>query len=239
MHIRFTYSLMLLQMSYCLAQQKNISRQTQIWYQYFVTAKLNPKWAVVADGGFRTKDWDKAHTFLIRAGIRYNISSRMNTSCGYALFISYPSSNNTNHAIPEHRGWQRLTLVSQYGLCKIEHRYRLEERFFRKSDHEKLLPGYRFNYRAGYQINLQIPLKGDQLEKGTPFIILYDELLLNFGKQIIYNYFDQNRIYAGFGYVFGKSSSCTLGYQHVWRQRSSGNFYEDINSIRLNFISNF
>ena len=44
------------------------------------------------------------------------------------------------------------------------------------------------------------------------FAALYDELFLNFGKQVGYNIFDQNRLYVAIGYTISPILKFEVGY---------------------------
>ena len=90
-----------------------------------------------------------------------------------------------------------------------------------------------FNFRARYMIALMVPLTADAIAPGVPFAILNDEVHLNFGKEIVYNYFDQNRLFAGLGYQVSKSLNAQLGYMQVFQQREAGNRFFDTHALRL------
>ena len=71
---------------------------------------------------------------------------------------------------------------------------RLEERWRRKiKDADELADGYNFNYRIRYNFFFQVPITKKAYEKGSLTYVFNDELMINFGDQIVYNYFDQNR----------------------------------------------
>jgi hypothetical protein len=62
-----------------------------------------------------------------------------------------------------------------------------------------------------------------------------DELMMQTGKDIIYNNFDQNRLFAGIRQQVSRSLSFDFGYMHVWQQLLSGNKYNRNRTIRLFF----
>ena len=63
-----------------------------------------------------------------------------------------------------------------------------------------------------------------------------DELMINVGNNIIYNLFDQNRIYLGMEQSFSKTISAELGYLYWFQQRSSGNQFFDRDIIRFTLL---
>ena len=77
------------------------------------------------------------------------------------------------------------------------------------------------------------------LQPGSVSFIANDELHINFGKEIVNNYFDQNRFFLGFKYQFTGSSNVQLGYMNLFQQLAAGNKYKNINAIRVFFFQNF
>ena len=73
----------------------------------------------------------------------------------------------------------------------------------------------------------------------TVFAALTNEVFLNFGDKIVYNTFDQNRIFAGFGYQFTSHLNAQLGYMNVYQQEASGNNYFSTHAIRLFVFHSF
>lgn len=220
--------------------QKQVTHKNENWTQVYVNIKLSSKWGIATDAGYRFKDLFESTTqTLVRIGMNYNFNKSVFLQTGVAYFSSYPAQNGTHHLrIPEIRPYQRLFINSQSGKFSISQRIRLEERFVRKNKVDTLLDSYRFNYRFGYQINIQFPFVGSKIEPKKLFGILYDELFINFGKQIVYNQFDQNRIYLGMGYQINKASFVTAGYQYIWQQQSSGNKFNEIDSFRCTYTLN-
>ena len=60
--------------------------------------------------------------------------------------------------------------------------------------------------------------------------------MFNAGKQIIYNQFDQNRIYAGLEQGLIKNISAEIGYIYWYQQRATGNQFFDRNIIRFTLL---
>ncbi len=60
-------------------------------------------------------------------------------------------------------------------------------------------------------------------------------LLLNFGKQIVYNSLDHNRLHAGITYHITGDDNLQLGYLNIFQQQSSGAKYRMVHIIRIYF----
>ena len=98
---------------------------------------------------------------------------------------------------------------------------------------DELQDGYNFNYRLRYNISFFIPLKGKELVAKVPFAAIMNEVFLNFGERIVYNTFDQNRFFAGIGYMITSHLNAQLGYMNVFQQESSGTSYWSTHTIRF------
>ncbi len=75
--------------------------------------------------------------------------------------------------------------------------------------------------------------------KNTLSFVINDEAHINFGKEIVNNYFDQNRFFLGLKYQCNKQSNIQLGYMNVFQQLAAGNKYKSIHAIRLFYFQNF
>jgi hypothetical protein len=62
-----------------------------------------------------------------------------------------------------------------------------------------------------------------------------NETHLNFGKEIVYNTFDQNRFFAGVHYHTNTHDYLQVGYMYLYQQLASGNTYRYIHAIRIGY----
>ena len=116
---------------------------------------------------------------------------------------------------------------------------RLEERFRRKiKDNNELAEGYNFNYRVRYNFLATVPLSKNNFAPNTWSLVFNDEAHINFGKQVVYNYFDQNRFFVGLSYHVNASDNIQFGYLNVFQQLPAGNQYRNIDAIRLFYFHN-
>ena len=84
------------------------------------------------------------------------------------------------------------------------------------------------NFRFRYQIGLEIPIWKNQITKRELLSVKFsDEIMLNVGEKIVYNFFDQNRMYAALNYKITPNLSLEMGYLNWFQQQKSGNkFYQ-------------
>jgi hypothetical protein len=220
-----------------VAQQapKTVNEHSQVWAGYFNQTRLSDKWGLWLDVHARRIDFlDRWNTLIFRPGLTYYLNDHVRLTAGYA----YVSHYNPAPVRPEHRPWQQVLWTSRSKKLQTLQWIRLEERFNRKVANNELLDEYAFNFRIRYQITLMVPLKGDFIQQGTPFFVIGDELHVNAGKQITYNYFDQNRFFVGLGYQFSKTMNAQLTYMNLFQQLPAGNQFNNNHVLRLFLFHN-
>jgi hypothetical protein len=57
--------------------------------------------------------------------------------------------------------------------------------------------------------------------------------MINFGKNIVFNTFDQNRLSAGFYFNLNEFFDLEVGYSHWYQQRSNGQSFDNRHILRL------
>ena len=114
---------------------------------------------------------------------------------------------------------------------------RLEERFRRKiKNDDELGEGHNFNWRVRYNFAATFPLSKQRFAPKTWSFLVSDELLINAGKEIIHNYFDQNRFFAGFNYHLNAHNNVQVGYMYLFQQMAAGNRYRSIQAARVAYV---
>lgn len=237
--------------------QQNFSQNSRIhhkntigWYNYFGTFKLSEKWGIHSEYQFRREElitnWQQG---LLRVGLNYYINPRVLIRVGYAWAETYPYGdvplNGMGKDFTEHRAYEMLQLSHKEGIVDISHRFMLEQRFIGRYSTANLTTENEFPYsnRARYMIRVQMPLKGKEIIDNTPYIAIYDEILIGFGKNVNANIFDQNRIGLALGYRFTKGLRVEAGYLNqtiqFGRLINGKNIIQNNNGIVLSANFNF
>ncbi len=225
-----------------LSAQKTISTDQQTWLGFFSQARLSERWGLWFDGHFRLKDdfLNEPSLAIIRPGLTYYLYEDVRLTAGYAFINHFPTEGHEDISRPEHRPWQQVQWFSRFPRLRIMNWVRLEERFRRKVlNNSELDEGYVFNWRARYNLAAFIPLTKKGFEPGGLQLLLNDEAHIAFGKNVVYNHFDQNRFFAGLAWQITGHSQLQGGYLNVFQQQASGDQFKNIHAIRVFYFHNF
>lgn len=224
--------------AFCQAQsQKNIDNQSILWTRYYNQLLLNEKWSLHSEFDNRIfTNPVQQNLYVIRVQGRYKLNNQLETGVGVVYFsvaTQEPEFNN-NFNIPEYRGQQDITWKENIGKVTLNQRFQLEERFIGRSDNFALLRGSTFSWRFRYRLQGEYTFwkKEKQLLKA----VVSDEIMFNFGKQIIKNTFDQNRIYAAIHYGLNTNLALELGYLNSFQRRANGIDYFNRDIIRISIF---
>ena len=213
--------------------QKQVHDQTQAWTGYFNQTRLSDRWGFWLDLHARRTDFlDRWSTQIVRPGVTYYFNDHLRFTAGYAYVAHHPAPGLTTIR-PEHRPWQQILWTSRSKRLQTQQWVRLEQRFNGRVVNDELQNGYLFNWKFRYLLTLMVPLNRDYIEPRTLFFAFNDEVHINAGKNITYNYFDQNRLFVGLGYQFSKSVNAQLGYMNLFQQHAAGNQFTNNHVVRL------
>ena len=217
--------------------KKNVDHQNLLWTRYYNHLTLTEKWS--AHSEFDNRIFINPvvqNLYLIRFQGRYKINPKIEIGAGVSYFsvATQDSEINTAFNVPEYRIQQDITWKRDLKKFTVLQRFQIEQRFFHNANKVELLPGTTFNWRFRYKIQGECNFwkKEDLFLKA----ILYDELMINAGANIVHNTFDQNRIYAALQYGINKNIALELGYLDSFQQRASGVDYFDRDIIRFTFF---
>lgn len=218
---------------------KSTTDVRQLWLAYLNQTRLTNKVGLWADIHLRTKEnfTDNFSQSITRLGLTYYLTDNTKLTVGYAYVANYAAEGHTNITQPEHRIWQQVQWHTKYGKASMMQYIRLEEKYRRKILHDSALSnGYNFNYKLRYNIGYEVPFTQKPANKLS--FVVNDEIHINFGKQIIYNYFDQNRFFAGIKFNTNKHDNVQLGYMNQFQQLAAGNKFRNNHVIRLFYFQN-
>lgn len=221
------------------------------WYVYEGDHRLGSRFTLHTEyqarrTGFIT-GWQQT---LLRAGAGYQLLPRLKLGGGYTFFTTHPYGQHPTAdagTFPEKRFHEDLTLTDSLGRVALTHRLRLEQRFIGVPGASGPLGDAAVWQRQGrirYQLAGEVPLQGPTLNDHEFYFTAFDEVFLNFGREITTNAFNQNRVAAGLGYRFSDGFRLELQFlnqisQHADPDPATGfPVFEFNNGFRLGLSYN-
>jgi hypothetical protein len=224
--------------------QRRYTNNYNGWYMYFGDHKVSDKWGVHLEAQLRRNEIiTKSQQLLLRTGINYHFNNQAFATIGYGYIESYPYGEFAAPATyPESRIWEQVQIKSQVGISEFVSRFRLEQRFSQLP----VVTDPQLEPRAGPSVytnrfrlfsRFSVPFKGKSIQDNSLYATVYDEFFINFGKNVSYNIFDQNRAYAAVGYQLPKLGRLEVGYLNQLVFKGNGIQVENNHTLQVGLIS--
>ncbi|MCZ2356373.1 MAG: DUF2490 domain-containing protein [Bacteroidia bacterium] len=225
--------------------QKQVSDQQLTWNTYMFAVSFPKQWGAQFETGERFF-WQPMRQYqtYIRTNVNYTFpNSTWGAMVGGAWFLQSANSPHLANyiSISELRPYFGFTNKQPLKYFNIEQRYQVESRFFQNTNADKtaLASGFHFgNFRFRYRLQFLIPIlklehnRELRLRTGT-------EIFFNAGKNIVYNVFDQSRVFTAFQFRFSPKFTIELGYLNSFQQTPAGKTFYQRHFWLLNLIFNF
>ncbi|MBE0657961.1 MAG: DUF2490 domain-containing protein [Bryobacteraceae bacterium] len=207
------------------------------WFAYAGDHKVAGKWGVHFDGGWRQMSNALWNQWLVRPGVNYQLSPKVQLSGAYSYFNTHPGGLDWEpSAAPEHRLQQQLVIQQPLGKVNLRHRYRFDQRFLGSGYVEGRDRNWNLQHRVRYMLRGDIPLKRLSNETTAVSLSLYNELFLRYGYAGV-SAFEQNRIFAGLAFRTAHATAIETGVFNQRFQPLSGGRIEN-NYVLVISVSN-
>jgi hypothetical protein len=218
------------------ATKKEVNQQVQTWVSLNTVTKFNEHWGIVADAHIRENGFFESNNFyFLRGGVSYIPNVYVSVTAGYAHMWLAPTKEGWSTYADENRIYEQAQLITKVGKVSILQRLRNEQRWQEKMANDEPTGELRFTDRIRYLASFTIPIFSN---KKLPSLVLSDEILIHFGKEVVYNTFDQNRLFIGIKQNITPKLSYDFGYMNVYQEKYSGYEYDMNHTIRLFFYLN-
>src|SRR5690606_4569297 len=174
----------------------------------------------------------------LRFGLTYLINKNVEITGGIVTpFYWAPRQDveGQDNVVPQFRFWEQIILVQLFERLKIYHQFRFEQRWRR--DYVENSP-FKLTHRFRYKITGYYPLNNYKLVNKTLFLSFYNEIFIQAGKSITYDYFEDNRMFLGLGYIINENLQIQAGYSWTFRFAGSPNDFEHRHIPRLRLYHN-
>lgn len=226
------------------AQNHTYANNMGGWLQLATDIKVHPKFGFHAEVQLRGNDYlKKWQQIFVRPGVNFYLNDKIFFNLSYLFLETYPYGKfPAKSSFPEHAIWESFNYKNQ--LWKIEwvQRYQFEQRFINSPQliDSVWQPGKMvYSNRFRWLTRFSIPFKGDKIVDNSFYATTFDELFINFGKNIGPNIFDQNRAYLALGYKIPHVGRLELGYMFQSVLKSDGKRIENNHLIMLCLNSAF
>ena len=212
---------------------KQVNHQTQFWTSINSTTRISNRWAIIGDFHVRRNNGVKDPSFyLLRVAPQFAVFPNFTVAAGYAHMWIAPSRTDWQAFAREHRLYQQAIFTTKLGQTNLLQRIRNEQRWQQIIVNDMPTGNWRFTNRVRYLISVTIPVSKNEW---VPKPVVAEEILIHFGKPVVYNTFDQNRLFLGIRQKLGKNLNFDFGYMNVYQQKYSGYQYDLNHTIRLFF----
>jgi len=217
----------------CAQSQKEIDHNAQVWVSLNSTIRMGDRWGAVADVHVRRDDFLAEPSFyFVRMGANRWLGERLTLTLGYARMWLPPAEDDWDTWSHENRIYQQAQYVVTAGRVTVLHRVRNEQRWRQQVVDDVLTGESTFSDRVRYLASFTLPVATTPVPLG---VVLSDEVLLQFGSSILFNTFDQNRLFGGVKVALSRNWSFDLGYMQVFQQQPSGYQYDLNHTLRWFF----
>lgn len=209
---------------------------------YFGNHKVSDKWGVHVEAQIRRSGIiNNSQQLLLRTGINYHLSPNVFATAGYAYIETYPYGDLPSRTtFPEHRIWQQIQMKNQMRAIEYISRFRLEQRYVQLPvliNNEYKTGDAVYTNRFRLLNRFSLPFKGKTIEDRSTYISAYNEFMINFGKNVAYNIFDQNRAYIALGYKIPKLGRLEFGYLNQLVFKGNGVDVENNHTLQIGLSS--
>ena len=214
---------------YTCVTMNSIAQKSAVgnWFIYLGNQKINKNWNWHNEVQYRNYNFiGDINQLLLRTGVGYNLSDNNdNILLGYGYIQSHTYNNTGAKDVKnEHRIFQQFITKQNIHLYHIQHRYRLEERFFTGD----------FKMRLRYFLSVNKPLNKKTMETNAVYLAAYNEIFLNTKSSV----FDRNRIYGGVGYFINSHLSIETGFMTQLFENKNQSQFQIILYNNLPFTNN-
>jgi len=168
--------------------------------------------------------------------VNFELNPNVILTTGYGFVDTFQYGDYpVPYRFPEHRFFEQVLVKHKLGKLDLQHRYRLEQRFFGVRSDPAIddIDASRYENRFRHLTRVNIPLTADKKH----YIGAFDEFSFNFGKNVAANIFDQNRAYVALGFPVAKDTRFEVGYLLQILQQRNGRIFEYNHTLQVNLFS--
>lgn len=200
------------------------------WFMYFGDHGLGKsRFGVHWEGQWRRAELGRTwQQLLLRPALNFQLNKKVMLTGGYGFIDTHRYGDfPAREKFGEHRLYEQVQVTQRFLGLDWQNRLRLEQRHI-------LGFAARYENRFRYMLRTNIPLPwGDQ----RYYLGLYNEVFYNFGKNVAFNVFDQNRAYVALGRQLPKQTRLEIGFMEQTLQQRNGRVFEHNHTLQVAIYS--
>jgi len=181
------------------------------WSVINTKLNLSSKWSLFNELQLRSQSfYNNFFYYEIKGGVSYAINKNFSFLLGGGKYMTYTNYGNFEKPVTsdEWRFWQQITMNHYLERIKFEHRYRIEQRWYKNGD-------YRNRFR--YRLAAALPLNRKKIEPGAFYASSFNEVFFTNTEP----FFERNRFFVGLGYQFEKYFTLQPGWVYQYDYRNN------------------
>lgn len=212
------------------APVRQVNHNVHTWMGLFTTHRLTDNWGVTGDFLIRRDNFlSNPGFYFLRLGGGYWFNDNVSLTGAYSnLWLYRPQLKDRDFTL-EYRFDKQLIVMSKLWKFNVTQRFRSDSRW-REVVVGDQTKGRTFSERIRYLYTFRLPLSKNPY---VPQPVFTNEILLQFGKDIVVNPLDQIRVFVGFRQSLGHGLAYDFGYFQIFQQTSAGNIYNANHTLRL------
>ena len=190
------------------AAQVAVRAEPTVWLTYAGEhAITSGGTALVLDAHMRRADaFADWRQLLLRGGLSHGLGRRVRVAGGWAYLRNFANAETgAPSATWDHRAWQMVQVAHGAGRIALQHRLRVEQRFFSADDTD-----WSFAWRGRYQLRATTPLPGALGQRA--YVAASQEVFVPFGPHTGTPAIDQSRTNIALGARLTPTLRMELGY---------------------------
>lgn len=200
------------------------------WYMYFGDHSFGKsKFGAHLEGQWRRARLGLAwQQLLLRPALNYQLNKNVMLTAGYGFiethrYGDYPAKEKFS----ENRFYEQVQITKRLVGLDWQNRLRFEQRNI-------LGFAARYENRFRYMLRTNVPLPWADKKY---YLGLYNEVFYNYGKNVAFNVFDQNRAYVALGRTIAKQTRLEVGFMEQTIQQRNGKVFEHNHTLQVAIYS--
>jgi hypothetical protein len=215
--------------------ERVVSHDVHTWISVNSFIRFSDRWGMMADVHHRRRSGISETSFnFLRLGATYWFTNEIRATGGLAILRLAPPFADRDFT-DEYRIHHEVTYAHRIGKVRALERLRFDHRWRQNFAESGVLDGYSFTTRIRFLYSMAIPVFSGPNAYKKPALVVSDELLVQFGPGVVYNFFEQNRFFLGIRQRVTESLAFDSGYMYVFQQTPFGNQLNAFHTLRLFF----